>query len=353
VQGGTSLFCSPGSYVDPNVAQSFLFADGIHPTSAAHAMIAQLAISMIEAPRQMAVLPHAEAVVGRARAGRVDARMAVPVDGSGMRWWADVRGDSQRYGNGDVYDGMGPTLTMGVDWASGNLVYGAFAGYGRQGMDWGLRRGSFDQTDASLGGYAGWRSGNAWINGQVSYSWLGFDSDRQVQLGQATRVHSGSADGNNLSAGASAGFDFGDGAFRHGPVVAVLSQQIDVDGFAESEPTLSTSLAYPDQSFDSLIGSLGWQFRYAPDNRIQPYGRVTWDREFEDAPAQAFATSQSIVGSLQYAVPGLSFDDEYGTLTVGARTQLLGMDADVGATATFGQANGNDATVFVTFGNRF
>src|SRR3546814_11286998 len=122
-----------------------------------------------------------------------------------MRWWADVRADSQRYGKGNLYDGMGPTLTFGLDWTSGNLVYGAFAGYGSQSMDWGLRRGSFDQTDASLGGYAGWRSGQLCANRQLRYPWVGLDTDREVQLAQATRVHPGSADGSTGSHGAHAG----------------------------------------------------------------------------------------------------------------------------------------------------
>jgi outer membrane lipase/esterase len=220
-------------------------------------------------------------------------------------------------------------------------------------MDWGLGRGSFDQTDATIGGYAGWRSGALWVDGQASYTQVSYDIDRAVRIGPVARVHSGSPDGSNLSVGASAGWDFGDGAFRHGPVIGVLSQQIDVDGYAESDPALSSSLAYPDQSFDSLIGSAGWQFSWSPTERIHPYGRVTWDREFEDAPAQAFASAQSIPGSLQYAVPGVAFDDSYGTVLVGARTTLLGMDADVGASMTVGQAGGNDATVFVSFGNRF
>ena len=94
--------------------------------------------------------------MGRARAGRVDARLAAPAEGSGMRWWADVRADSQRYGKGNLYDGMGPSLTFGVDWTSGNLVYGGFVGYGQQKLEWGLNRGEFDQDDASLGGYLGW-----------------------------------------------------------------------------------------------------------------------------------------------------------------------------------------------------
>ena len=52
-------------------------------------------------------------------------------------------------------------------------------------------------------------------------------------------------------------------------------------------------------------------------------------------------------------MPGLEFDDQYGTLLIGARTELMGLQADVGATATFAQSAGNDATVFVTVGSRF
>jgi outer membrane lipase/esterase len=350
--GDSSLFCNPASYRAGDAA-NYLFADSVHPGTAAHAILAQLAESMIEGPRQVAILPHAESVTGRARAGRVEARAAQAARGEGMHWWADVRGDSQRAGGGDLYDGTGPTVAFGVDRSSGGMTWGAFAGYGRQSMDFGMRRGSFDQTDASLGGYLGWRGANAWATAQASYSWLGYDVDREVQLGTATRVHSGSPDGNNTSIGASAGWDFGDGAFRHGPVLSVLSQQIDIDGYAETQPELSTSLAFPDQSFDSLIGSVGWQFTWSPGDRIHPYGRVTWDHEFEDAPAQAFASAQSIPGSLQYAVPGVAFDDQYGTLLFGARTTLMGLDADVGASVTFGQAGGNDATVFATLGSRF
>ncbi|MDQ2701578.1 MAG: autotransporter domain-containing protein [Pseudomonadota bacterium] len=356
VQGGSSLFCSPASYVSPDVPGGYMFADGVHPTTRTHAMMAELAVSMIDGPRQVAMLPHVETVVGRARAERVATRTSQPRDGAqadGMQWWFDVRADSQRYGDGNDYDGIGPALTIGVEKASGNLVYGGFAGYGQQAMDWGLRRGSFDQNDATIGGYAGWRSGSLWLNGQASYSQLGYDIDREVQLGPVTRVHSGSPDGSNISIGVGAGWDFGEGALRHGPVVSLLSQKIEIDGYAESDAALSTALAYPEQSFDSLIASVGWQLDWAPSDRIHPYARVTVDREYQEAPEQAFASAQSIPGSLQYAVPGLGFDDQYGTLMFGARTHLFGMEANVGASATFGQSLGNDASVFATFGNRF
>src|SRR5690606_17977931 len=123
VQGGSSLFCSPASYVAPGVPDTYMFADGVHPTTRTHAMMAELAASMIDGPRQVAMLPHVESSVGRARAERVAARTSRAREGAGdgMQWWFDVRADSQRYGGGDVYDGIGPALTIGVEKASGDF----------------------------------------------------------------------------------------------------------------------------------------------------------------------------------------------------------------------------------------
>ena len=349
----SSLVCSPANQVAPGAADNFAYADGVHPSSAAHALLADYAVSILEGPRQIAVLPNSASMVGRARADRVAAHLAVKPDADGMRWWADARGDFQRYGNGDHYDGAGPALTLGVDWNRGNLVYGAFGGYGQQQADWGRRGGSYDQSDATLGGFVGWSGGGAWVNAHASYSQLDFDIDRDVQLGPATRTHRSTTDGDNLSIGANGGWEFGDGALRHGPVLGVLAQKIEIDAFAESEPQLSTSLAYSEQSYDSLIGSAGWQLSYAINEHLTPYARLTVDREFEDAPDEAFAQLQSMPGTAPFAVPGAQFDQRYSTLLFGARTQLLGLDANLGASVTIAQGGGNHATVFATVGGSF
>ncbi|WP_147652540.1 autotransporter domain-containing protein [Vulcaniibacterium gelatinicum] len=347
----SSLVCTPGNLVAPGANETFAFADGVHPTTAGHRLLADFAISVLEAPRQIAVLPHSAAMVGRARAERV-AQHWQGGEGEGMRWWADVRGDNQRYGDGDDYDGMGPTLTFGVDWVRGAFAWGAFAGYGRQDIDFGQRRGEFEQSDATLGGFVGWRGDGPWVNAQVSYSRLGFDVEREVHLGPATRVHRGSPDGDNLTVAASAGWEFGGERLRHGPVLAVISQRIEVDGYAE-DSTESTALAYPEQAFDSLIGSIGWQASYAIHDHLVPYARLTVDREFEDPAEEAFAQSRSMPGTAPFAVPGLDRDQDYATITFGARTRLFGLDANIGASATVQQGGGNDATVFVTLGGGF
>ena len=348
-----ALGCNPANFVVPNAAETYAFADDVHPSTASHRLLSQYIISVLEAPGQIAVLPHSEEVIGRSRADRIGAHLAGKPAGDGMRWWADLRGDFQRYGKGNTFDGVGPTLTGGFDWSSNNWVYGGFAGYGRQSIDWGQQRGNFDQSDASLGGFLGWYGDSAWVNGQVSYSRLSFDTRRDVQLGPATRTHRGSTDGRNISAGINAGWDFTNGAWKHGPVASLLSQHIRVNGFAEDSPTLSTSLAYPEQTFNSLIGSVGWQVRYTINEHMQPYARATFDREFRRAGAEAFAQAQSIPGTMPYAVPGQQYDRSYGTLVLGTRTQVFGLDTNVGVSTTLGQKRGDDATVFATVGSSF
>lgn len=352
-----SLTCNPGTYVNPSAPYTYLFADGVHPTTRAHDIVADLAINAIEGPRQVGLLPHVASVVGRARSDMVSVQASRYADGTegadGARWWVGGRYDVQRYGpdnSADLYDGGGPTLTVGVDWARGGMTYGVFGGYGRQRMDWGLRRGDFQQSDIGLGGYAGWRNDNAWVVGQLGYTSLDYDLDRRVPLGDTSRTYSSTTDGNNLSGGVSGGWLFGapDSAFRHGPVASVVAQRIKVDGFAEDRATESTSLAFPDQDFNSLVGSLGWQLSYEISDAFVPYAKVTWDREFEDYASQAFARSQSIGGSLQYAVPGAEFDRDYGTLTYGSRTRLWGLDILTGSSITLGRKNGSDTSLFLT-----
>jgi outer membrane lipase/esterase len=348
-----SLTCNPTSYVTPNAANTYLFADGVHPTSRAHQILSQYAVSVLEGPRQIAALPHSTAVIGRSRADRVANHLGGKPDGDGARWWVDTRADVQTYDSGNLYDSVGPSITGGVDWTRGNFVFGAFGGFGRNAYDFGNSAGDFEQLDVTLGGFAAWYGEKAWVNGQLSYSQVRYDVDREIWLGPVKRSHEGSPDGKNLSFGVNAGFNLGEGKVKHGPVIGVLAQRIDVDGYSENNANLSTALAYPDQSFDSLIGSIGWQATFELSDHMAPYAKITYDREFEDYAEQAFARSLTVTGSLPYAVPGLEFDDSYATAVLGARTELFGLDANVGLSATLGQTDGTDATVFANFGKSF
>lgn len=347
-----SLTCSPASYTHPDAAKTYLFADGVHPTDAGHAALADFAASVLEAPALVAALPQAAAATGRARAERVAWHVEGRPEAGG--WWVDVAGNYLRRDDGDFHDGFGPALTVGLDWVRGNAVFGAFGGYGATRQQWGMSRGDFRYEDLTIGGFAGWFSdGGGWGVAQLSWSQLDFDSHRRVQLGQGVRSHRGSTDGESLTLATHVGWDFQRGTLRHGPVLGLVFQQVDMDGFAESDPTLSTSLAYPDQDVDSLIASVGWQLAVTGDGAMRPYARFTWDNELEDAPEEAFAIAQTMASSGAYAVPTYGHDDSYGTVTLGARTALFGLDANFGISGTVGHDGGGNTAVFLSLGRGF
>src|SRR3546814_13823209 len=94
---------------------------------------------------------------------------------------------------------------------------------------------------------------------------------------------------------------------------------------SESDPALSSSLAYADQSFDSLIGRIGWQASYAISDHLVQYARFNYDHAFEEADEQVFASAQSIPGSVEYTVPGQTDAHNDTTLTHGQRYDRIAL----------------------------
>ena len=346
----SSISCNPTSLVAPDAATAYVFADGIHPSAATHEILGQYAISVLEAPRLQQVLTRSAQSIGRARADQVSLHLGgAPADG--LSWWGGLRGDMQRYDHADLYDGLAPAGLFGIDWARDGMVVGGFAGYGRMDADFGNSMGDFTQSDTTAGLFAGWYGENMWVNGQVSYSWLDYDVTRKVNLGPATREHKGSPEGSNLTAALNAGYEFGqEGGFRHGPIAAVTWQKVKLDGYLESNPS-ATALGYNDQDLDSTVGRIGWQARL-DGGTLKPYVQVTYDHEFEDRQ-QGSAFLQTVPGVGSYRVPGIRFDKDYATAIVGARTELFGLQSNVGLSASTLQKDAQDVTVFASFSGSF
>ncbi|PNS07384.1 autotransporter domain-containing protein [Solilutibacter silvestris] len=350
-----SLTCNPTSYVTPDAPYTYAFADGVHPSLAAHKILGDYAVATLEGPRQIAILPLSAMSVGRARADLLSSQLASMRGNDGMRWWFNGNLDQQRYNrgpSGDGFNGVGPSLGGGLGWNSGAFRYGGAMNYGRQSIDYSARRGDFRQTDISIAGFAGWHNENAWVNAQLGYSRLQYNVHRDVPLGQVIRTHTGKANGSDIYGGIDAGWMFHGTKFDHGPVGEVLIQRISVDGFTESDANLSTALAYPKQTFNSRLASLGYEGRYHIAEGWTPFARLSVDREFGKMPTEARASMPS-VGSMEFAVPGPSFDRSYGSLAVGLRGQFDGLDVMAGGTTTVARKGGNYRSLSLTVGKTF
>ncbi|MDQ1092263.1 outer membrane lipase/esterase [Xanthomonas sacchari] len=345
-----SLTCNPTSYVSADAADTYVFADGVHPTGRTHELLAQYALSILEGPRTQQILTHSAQMVGRSRADQVAWHVDGRPEADGVRWWGNLRGDMQRYQHGDLYDGMAPAGLFGVDWSRGEWVFGGFGGFGRTDADFGNRGGDYTQDDSTLGGFAGWYGEHAWVNAQVSYTWLSYDVTRKVNLGPATIEHKGSPDGSNLTAALQGGYEFGEGSFKHGPVAAAIWQKVKLDGYTESNPN-SSALGYSDRDVESMVGRIGWKASLDA-GMVKPYLQATYDHEFKkNQEATAWLQTMSDLG--EYAVPGINFDRNYASVVLGARTKLWGFESNVGIATTTGQSRAHDTSLFVNFGGSF
>ncbi|MEL4892820.1 autotransporter domain-containing protein [Xanthomonas protegens] len=345
-----SLTCNPTSYVSADAADTYVFADGVHPTGRTHELLAQYALSILEGPRTQQILTHSAQMVGRSRADQVAWHVDGRPEADGVRWWGNLRGDMQRYQHGNLYDGMAPAGLFGVDWSRGEWVFGGFGGFGRTDADFGNRGGDYTQDDSTLGGFAGWYGEHAWVNAQVSYTWLSYDVTRKVNLGPATIEHKGSPDGSNLTAALQGGYEFGEGSFKHGPVAAAIWQKVKLDGYTESNPN-SSALGYSDRDVESMVGRIGWKASIDAGT-VKPYLQATYDHEFKkNQEATAWLQTMSDLG--EYAVPGINFDRNYASVVLGARTKLWGFESNVGLATTTGQSRAHDTSLFVNFGGSF
>ena len=351
-----SLTCNPTSYVSADAAQTYGFADGVHPSSAAHEILADYAIATIEGPRQITLLAQTGVMSGRAQLDVVADQIEARGDAAGGRFWGGLRWDGQRFKqgmSGDGFDGGGPGLAIGYDRAAGHWVYGGYIAAAQQRIDFGRDRGDYKQREAGIGGYAGWHGTHGWLDAQLGWSQLGFDVRRELPLGVGMRRHDGSPDGRRFAVGLSTGWRFGEGDVRHGPMLRIYAQNVRIDGYAESAPELSTALAYPKQDIDSLQVSAGWQLEWQASADWQPFARISIERELEDRPEQAFARMSSLPATTDYAVPAPAFDDAYSRLGLGARGQLFGLDALVGANVDIGRKDGDQHSLYFTLGKRF
>ncbi len=347
-----SLLCNPTSYVSPTAPEDYVFADGVHPTTGAHRLFANYALSILEGPRQIALMPYVTSLATRGKIDRVALHAGRPT-ADGMGLWVEGSYDGQNLNVGNGYDGKVKSVMAGFDWTSGGMRAGAFIGAGWADYNFDFQGGGFSQDDLMIGGYAGWYGSNFWARGTIGYSFLKHDIDRDVVLGAAVRRHSGEADGGNLFGAIQGGYDFRSDEFTHGPVVGLVAQRVRIDGFAEDQPTLSTALAFPDQDFNSLVGSIGYRAEMNLSSNVKPYIQLTYDKEFGDLDDEAYAQLLSMPGTTPYAVPGLGFDDDYVTGQLGLKGQFGNVSAHVGGNFTALNDDGNIWGVRAGLGVKF
>ena len=319
-----SQFCLPQNLVQPNANNTFAFADPVHPTGAAHRVIAQLAESLLEGPTQYGLLAEApihsrESHIRTIADGLLNGRQ-----GSVGKFTVFAAADGGKFdidqGGGTAgLDSRNSSFTVGgtvrtSDW----VTLGLGVGKSQNRADFGQDGGGFKTDEVAISFFGSVYASGFYGTGIVTIANIDFDDVRRnVQLGLTTRSSSTSTKGSNMSAYFSAGYDFTFGHFAVGPTVAVTTQDIDVNGFDESSTMGVVGLHIGDQKRKSEIWSAGVRASYTMGGWT-PWLRVTADKERRDDARFVTATPLSMIATgSSFDIQAFAPDTSYVTTSIG------------------------------------
>jgi outer membrane lipase/esterase len=348
--------CTSATLVAPNAAQTFLFADSVHPTTAGHQILADYAASVIEAPQKIALLAETPLQVEQANFRALDERMMSEVGA------ARAQGKFQAYaiydfGNYDRSsdfgggDSQSNTVVLGGDAKlTDRWLAGIAFGYTEDKASLGDNGGGFKLNEATLTGYTTYADGPWYVGASVGAGDLDFrDIHRNIPLGAGSRTESGSTNGTHVMARAFGGWWFNYAGWSHGPFARLTYEEAKVYAWSETG-TSSTAMSFGHQKRDALISSLGWQ-AMGSIGMVRPYARVTWEKDYnnDDRTVRAGLVS---TGGVSFGFPAPKPDSDYVLFDVGAAAELGSVGAStvtgfVSVNATASKHDGNYQAVTV------
>lgn len=344
---------------NPSLLSQYLFyVDQVHLTSAGFAIVGRYAVRQLEAPLHL----EAQADVGMQMASSFGSTLLGRMDLSNARFGAasdrrlnfyvsantaSVDRDPTQRSLGYELDTTGGSAGLEYD-LGGGAILGAAVNYSRSEADMDTATGRARATGWQAGLYGGWSGGGAFVEGYVGYGWLDYDITRTAVIDDIAAE----ADGTALFAGGQAGYLFGMGGVRVGPVIGLRYAEVELDPYTETgDPVLTLNVQ--EQSRSSLVGSAGLELRGELDVgglAVRPFAAAALEREFEgDARTIRYALTAAPTIVNQWQLPERS-DDIYGRLTGGAAFSLSdAMSLQLQASTTLRNDEGNELSGFLAF----
>ena len=328
---GSSFGCLPAgtpgatSTYQPGTENTYLFADGVHPTTATHAMLAQYAESIITAPGEMSLLGEAPLQINeslnRSITNQATSSLA-NAPGNGLRVWASYDYARQRLDaqvNSPKSSNDANTLSVGADiHPSDALTAGLAFTAGQQKDNFAGNAGGFKLQDLLASGYVMWGWDQAYFGAIGSFGHLGYsDLHRNIPIGPTVRYESGSTSGYHTALALTGGWWINFGNWRTGPYADLSWQHAHVNGYSENGGD-AAAMTFGNQDRHALVGTLGWQLTgnlQTGGATLHPFARVAWNHDNDADPRDVTAGLVSMPGT--FALPGFAPDKNWGSVGVG------------------------------------
>lgn len=314
----------PAGYA-PGTNETYLFADGVHPTGAAHAMLANVVLSTIAAPVQFSMAGEAGVQVNedhvRAIQDELFTDFQLDREVGSVRGYATVQYGQQDFTASAAVPGAESdllSLSLGANHRySENAYWGVAITLGNHDTDTGMGNLDARAVIGSLHGTLRF-GGGGYLHGAVSGGSTSIDVSRGILLGPALREEEGSTNASMFGAELGLGWLFEMGNMQHGPFVGASWVQQEVDGFAEDSGS-ATSMNYSGFDRDSMVTKVGYQLM-GKAGGIRPFLRVAYNEESEDDQLFVNAGSNSMPG--RFTMPGYTPSKDWTSADLGINWEI-------------------------------
>lgn len=322
--GTSSLLCGPASsgYPFQPSSSTYLFADGIHPSGRAHALLANVVYSTITAPGIVSLAPEVALQANYANStALVDAinnEAAAGAEVGKVIGYASVQFTDQSI------DATAYTPSLSGDMTALNIgasyrinEYASFALGATLGNPSGTTAGStgeFDGTSIMFGGVLQLETGGLYGRAALGIGSTDMDITRSIDLLSSTRRETGNTSVSQSSAQFEIGYQFKAENFRHGPYGGIDLNYTTTEAFVENGSS-STAMRFEEFDADTNDAYFGYRFSGTFGN-FRPFAQVAYVNPNNQDQTFVTGGTASLPGSFTMGgyVPG---DDDYVDFNIG------------------------------------
>lgn len=276
-------------------SDKYLFADGVHPSTRAHQLFGQFAMSGLRAIAQTAALAVAPMVATRQHAQAFESRLQ-------MGALADVRGQARSVGDVQVYGGIEggwfntnaqqiePAVkadvqkySIGLDrMVSKNALIGGAFSYSNAQSQFGQNTGGFKTTDMIGVAYTTVAlTRQIYVNAAVAYGDIDHTAyHRQINLDTTTLTTNSAPQGSYQSYRIGTGLNYDIAQWKGGPYLSLTDEKTRIKAFDEASSP--AALSFGDVQYHAQRMTLGFMAsQTAPLNAWRPFVRASLDRDLK------------------------------------------------------------------------
>ena len=329
--GLASLGCFSGNSV-PGGASTYIYADAVHPTSAAHAITADFVKALIDGPNAYSTMAEVPLASRAAHIRTLDEGVMAGQRAAIGKVTAFAAGDGGKFNISTTSlnpqtDSKNRTATIGLTFrASESFTVGVAVGKSTADATMnGFGKFSTSETAGSV--FGSLKSGDTGFYGNFSATIANIqfnDVQRNIKLGITTRTNTASTKGDNASANVTLGYDFALGGLTVGPFVGMTNQNVTVNEFVENNGNpleQSTRLKISAQDRNSNVTSVGARASFKLGSWT-PFARISYDQENKRDPRMVTASPVTITQGISYDIPGYAPSKSWSTGTIGIRGNI-------------------------------